>query len=78
MQNLKGNFRILKYSAVFVGTGQHDDISKLYCINTHISLLQVNGRIDSYKRFKAMLLVELSHVFPNEMTRYRAVREELS
>lgn len=39
---------------------------------------QVNGRIDSYKRFKAMLLVELSHVFPNEMTRYRAVREELS
>ncbi|KAK8402784.1 hypothetical protein O3P69_000837 [Scylla paramamosain] len=39
---------------------------------------QVNGRIDAYKRFKAMLLVELSHVFPNEMTRYRAVREELS
>ncbi|CAL4122671.1 unnamed protein product, partial [Meganyctiphanes norvegica] len=36
---------------------------------------QVNGCIDSYKRFKAMLLVELSHVFPNEMTRYRAVRE---
>jgi len=36
---------------------------------------QVNGSIDSYKRFKAMLLVELSHVFPNEMTRYRAVRE---
>ncbi|KAA0193496.1 hypothetical protein HAZT_HAZT000317 [Hyalella azteca] len=36
---------------------------------------QVNGRIQSYKAFKAGLLVELSHVFPNEMNRYRAVRE---
>ncbi|KAL7643725.1 UNVERIFIED_CONTAM: hypothetical protein RMT77_005731 [Armadillidium vulgare] len=36
---------------------------------------QVNGRIDSYKRFKALLLVELSHVFGNEINKYRAVRE---
>ncbi|KAF2359618.1 Mediator complex subunit Med10 [Trinorchestia longiramus] len=36
---------------------------------------QVNGRIQSYKAFKAGLLVELAHVFPNEMNRYRAVRE---
>jgi len=35
---------------------------------------QVKGKIDAYRRFKAMLLVELSKVFPNEMAKYRAVR----
>ncbi|CAG2171724.1 unnamed protein product [Oppiella nova] len=34
----------------------------------------MKGKIDSYRRFKAMLLVELSKVFPNEMGKYRAVR----
>ncbi|CAG2106172.1 unnamed protein product [Medioppia subpectinata] len=34
----------------------------------------VKGKIDSYRRFKAMLLVELSKVFPNEISKYRAVR----
>jgi len=35
---------------------------------------QVKGKIDSYKRFRAMLLVELTKVFPNEVARYRAIR----
>jgi len=34
----------------------------------------VKGKIDSYRRFKAMLLVEMSKVFPNEMAKYRAIR----
>lgn len=34
IQNLKENFRILKYSTVSVDTGQHYDISKLHFINT--------------------------------------------
>ncbi|XP_023234946.1 mediator of RNA polymerase II transcription subunit 10 [Centruroides vittatus] len=35
---------------------------------------QVKGKIDSYRRFKALLLVELSKVFPNEMAKYRQIR----
>jgi len=36
---------------------------------------QVNGSLQSYKSFNASLLVELSQVFPDEMNRYRAVRD---
>ncbi|KAI1280451.1 Mediator of RNA polymerase II transcription subunit 10 [Halotydeus destructor] len=35
---------------------------------------QVKGKIDSNRRFKAMLLVELSKVFGPEMAKYRAIR----
>ncbi|XP_077533701.1 mediator of RNA polymerase II transcription subunit 10-like [Haemaphysalis longicornis] len=35
---------------------------------------QVKGKIESYRRFKALLLVELSKVFPTEMAKYRAIR----
>ncbi|XP_074603770.1 mediator complex subunit 10 [Brevipalpus obovatus] len=34
----------------------------------------LKGKIDAYKRFKAILLIELSKVFPNEMAKYRAIR----
>ncbi|ELU05881.1 hypothetical protein CAPTEDRAFT_225426 [Capitella teleta] len=34
----------------------------------------VKGKIDVLKKFKAMLTVELSRVFPNEMAKYRALR----
>jgi len=34
----------------------------------------VKGKIDEYRRFKALLLLELSQEFPNEMSKYRAVR----
>ncbi|KAL3860470.1 hypothetical protein ACJMK2_010593 [Sinanodonta woodiana] len=35
---------------------------------------QVKGKIDQFKKFKALLLVELSEVFPKEMANYRALR----
>ncbi|XP_064599324.1 mediator of RNA polymerase II transcription subunit 10-like [Liolophura sinensis] len=35
---------------------------------------QVKGKIDAVKRFKNMLIVELSKSFPNEMAKYRALR----
>ncbi|KAH7981725.1 hypothetical protein HPB52_000971 [Rhipicephalus sanguineus] len=35
---------------------------------------QVKGKIESYRRFKALLLLELSKVFPTEMAKYRAIR----
>ncbi|BET01499.1 unnamed protein product [Nesidiocoris tenuis] len=35
---------------------------------------QVKGKIDAYRRFKSHLIVELNSVFPNEMSKYRAIR----
>ena len=37
-------------------------------------MLQVKGKIDAYRMFKAKLLVELSNVFPKEINHYRALR----
>lgn len=34
----------------------------------------VKGKIDSYRRFKTLLLVELSKVFAPEMAKYRSIR----
>ena len=36
---------------------------------------QFKGKIESYRKFKAHLLVELNGVFPNEIAKYRAHRE---
>ncbi|XP_072365591.1 mediator of RNA polymerase II transcription subunit 10 [Scyliorhinus torazame] len=37
---------------------------------------QVKGKIDTLKKFKGLLIHELSKVFPEEMSKYRAVRCE--
>ena len=34
----------------------------------------VKGKIEGYRKFKALLLVELSKVFSNEMAKYRSIR----
>lgn len=36
---------------------------------------EVKGKIDSFRKFKANMMVELSKSFPNEMSKYRARRE---
>ncbi|XP_043545568.1 mediator of RNA polymerase II transcription subunit 10 isoform X1 [Chiloscyllium plagiosum] len=35
---------------------------------------QVKGKIDTLKKFKGLLIHELSKVFPEEMSKYRAIR----
>ena len=44
--------------------------SKFYLTHS----FQVKGKIDAYRMFKAKLLVELSSVFPKEISHYRALR----
>lgn len=34
----------------------------------------VKGKIDGYRRFKKLLLLELSKNFSNEMSKYRSLR----
>lgn len=47
-----------------------DCLEKALAKNEH-----VKGKTDNLKRFKAMLLVELSKVFPSEMEMYRALKQ---
>lgn len=35
---------------------------------------EVKGKIDSYRKFKMNMLMELQGTFPNEMNKYRAIR----
>lgn len=35
---------------------------------------QVKGKIDTYQKFKSLLLVELSQAFPNEVKKFRNIR----
>jgi len=35
---------------------------------------EVKGKIESYKFYKAKLLVELNSIFPKEINHYRALR----
>ncbi|XP_053570555.1 mediator of RNA polymerase II transcription subunit 10 isoform X2 [Bombina bombina] len=35
---------------------------------------QVKGKIDTMKKFKSMLIQELSKVFPEDMAKYKAIR----
>ncbi|XP_067858011.1 mediator of RNA polymerase II transcription subunit 10 isoform X1 [Heptranchias perlo] len=37
---------------------------------------QVKGKVDTLKKFKGLLIHELSKVFPEEMSKYRAIRCE--
>ncbi|XP_010604223.1 mediator of RNA polymerase II transcription subunit 10 [Fukomys damarensis] len=37
---------------------------------------QVKGKIDTMKKFKSLLIQELSKVFPEDMAKYRSIRGE--
>ncbi|RWS15966.1 Mediator of RNA polymerase II transcription subunit 10-like protein [Dinothrombium tinctorium] len=59
----------------YIDQGRNPQLYTKDCMEKALSKNeQVKGKIDSYRRFKAMLLVELSKVFPNEMAKYRAIR----
>ncbi|RWS31656.1 Mediator of RNA polymerase II transcription subunit 10-like protein, partial [Leptotrombidium deliense] len=59
----------------YIDEGRNPQLYTKDCMEKALSKNEhVKGKIDSYRRFKAMLLVELSKVFPNEMAKYRAIR----
>ncbi|XP_055390173.1 mediator of RNA polymerase II transcription subunit 10 [Condylostylus longicornis] len=37
---------------------------------------EVKGKIDAYRKFKVNMMVELQKTFPNEISMYRAIRDE--
>jgi mediator of RNA polymerase II transcription subunit 10 len=68
---------IKKYIFIFsyIDQGRNPQLYTKDCIEKALTKNeQVKGKIDAYRKFKAHLLVELNSVFPNELTKYRAIR----
>ncbi|KAG8200353.1 hypothetical protein JTE90_028535 [Oedothorax gibbosus] len=59
----------------YIDQGRNPQLYTKDCMEKALNKNEVvKGKIDSYRRFKSLLLVELSKVFPNEMAKYRAIR----
>ncbi|XP_014272420.1 mediator of RNA polymerase II transcription subunit 10 [Halyomorpha halys] len=59
----------------YIDNGRNPQLYTKDCIEKALTKNeQVKGKIDSYRRFKSYLLVELNNVFPNELAKYRALR----
>lgn len=59
----------------YIDQGRNPQLYTKDCIEKALTKNeQVKGKIDSYRKFKAHLLVELNGTFPNEITKYRAIR----
>lgn len=59
----------------YIDNGKNPQLYTRDCMENASKLNEhVKGKIDSYRRFKAMLLVELSKVFGPEMAKYRQIR----
>lgn len=70
---IKSNFSLYIFS--YIDQGRNPQLYTKDCIEKALTKNEeVKGKIDSYKRFKAHLLVELSRTFPNELNKYRAIR----
>ncbi|KAL0270914.1 UNVERIFIED_CONTAM: hypothetical protein PYX00_008184 [Menopon gallinae] len=59
----------------YIDQGRNPQLYTKDCIEKALTKNeQVKGKIDSYRKFKAHLLVELNATFPNEIAKYRAMR----
>lgn len=59
----------------YIDQGRNPQLYTKDCIDKALAKNEeVKGKIDSYKRFKTHLLSELSKTFPNEITKYKALR----
>ncbi|GFN80024.1 mediator of RNA polymerase ii transcription subunit 10 [Plakobranchus ocellatus] len=60
----------------YIDQGQNPNLYTKNCLEKALAKNErVKGKTDNLKRFKAMLLVELSKVFPSEMEMYRALKQ---
>jgi len=59
----------------YIDQGKNPQLYTHDCLENAIAKnAEVKGKIESLKRFRGMLLVELQNVFPNEIAKYRAIR----
>ena len=59
----------------YIDCGRNPQLYTKDCMEKAVSKNEeVKGKIDSYRMFKARLMLELTNVFPKEMSCYRALR----
>ncbi|CAH1778542.1 unnamed protein product [Owenia fusiformis] len=59
----------------YIDQGKNPQLYTKDCMEKALSKNEsVKGKIDGFKKFKVLLILELSKTFPNEMAKYRAVR----
>ena len=59
----------------YIDSGRNPQLYTKDCMEkAHSKNEEIKGKIDTYRMFKARLLLELTHVFPKEMAVYRATR----
>lgn len=59
----------------YIDQGKNPQLYTKDCIEKALAKNEeVKGKIDSYRKFKTNLLVELQKTFPNELGMYRAIR----
>jgi mediator of RNA polymerase II transcription subunit 10 len=67
------NLDLLHFS--YIDQGRNPQLYTKDCIEKALAKNeQVKGKIDAYRKFKANMLLELSKTFPNELSKYRAIR----
>lgn len=63
------------HNCSYIDSGRNPQLYTKDCMEKAMNKNEaVRGKIDSYRRFRAHLLVELTSVFPAEMAKYRAIR----
>ena len=61
----------------YIDSGRNPQLYTKDCMEKAVAKNEeVKGKIDAYRMFKARLMLELSNVFPKEMSCYRALRGE--
>lgn len=59
----------------YIDQGKNPQLYTKNCIEKALMKNEeVKGKIDAYRKFKVNMLSELSKTFPNELTKYRAIR----
>ncbi|WAR13307.1 MED10-like protein [Mya arenaria] len=73
MQDIHVPLEVFEY----IDQGKNPNLYTKHCLEKALAKNeQVKGKIDAFKRFKAMLILELGEVFPVEMANYRAMRND--
>lgn len=62
-------------SCSYIDQGRNPQLYTKDCMEKALAENEtVKGKIDAYRRFKKLLLLELSKNFVNEMSKYRSLR----
>lgn len=61
----------------YIDQGRNPQLYTKDCIEKALNKNEeVKGKIDSYRKFKTNMLVELQKTFPKELNKYRAIRSD--